>query len=118
MNYFQMFLRPDQRERMSFLGYWIVSLIIWSFMLNISLIIVIVFSIVGYHLICKPIAFLMYKLKIFLIKNVFDGFDIFEAYYAGLESGRIVRIVVKFSFILLIFTIARLVMESYLAFIG
>ena len=117
MNYFQIFLRPNQRERISFLGYWIVSLIIWSFMLNISLIIVIVFSIVGYHLICKPMAYLMFKLKIFLIKNIFDGFDIFEAYYAGLESGRIVRIIVKFSFMLLIFTIARLVMESYLTFI-
>ena len=60
----------------------------------------------------------MYKFKIFLIKNIFDGFDIFEAYYAGLESGRIVRIIVKFAFILLIFTIARLAMETYLAFIG
>ena len=114
MNYFQMFLRPDQRERMSFLGYWIISLIVWSFMLNISLIIVIVFSVVGYHLICKPMAFLMYKLKIFLIKNVFDGFDIFEAYYAGLEFGRIIRVILKFLSILLIFSFSRLALKVYL----
>ena len=57
---------------MTFLGYWILSLIIWSFMMNISLIIVILFSILGYHLVCKPLAFVLHKSKKIVIKYLFD----------------------------------------------
>ena len=101
MNYFQIFTRPDQVERMTFLGYWIVSLIIWSFMMNISLIIVIIFSILGYHLICKPLAFLLHQSKKIIVNYFFNDFNIFEAYYAGFELGRIVRITLKLIFFLL-----------------
>ena len=31
--------------------------------MNISLIIVIIFAIIGYHLVCKPLAFLLHKSK-------------------------------------------------------
>lgn len=117
MNYFQMFRRPDQAERMTFLGYWIVSLVIWSFMMNISLIIVIIFSILGYHLICKPLAFLLHKSKKLIIGNFFNDFDIFSAYYAGFEPGRIVRVSLKLIFFFMIMLIAKILMEGYLAFI-
>ena len=118
LNYFQLFTRPDQAERMSFLGYWILSLVIWSFMMNISLIIVIIFVVLGYHLICKPLAFLLHKSKKIIIDNLFNGFNIFEAYYAGLEPGRIVRIALKLVFFLITLSIAKLFMQAYLAFIN
>ena len=117
MNYFQMFVRPDQGERVTFLGYWIVSLVIWSFMMNISLIIVIIFSILGYHLICKPLAFLLHKSKKLIIGNFFNGFDIFSAYYAGFEPGRIVRVSLKLIFFFMTMVIAKILMEGYLAII-
>ena len=118
LKYFQLFTRPDQAERMSFLGYWILSLVIWSFMKHISLTIVIIFSILGYHLICKPLAFLLHKSKKIIINKLFNGFNIFEAYYAGLEPGRIIRIVLKLVFFLITLSIAKLFMEAYLAFIN
>ena len=117
MNYFQIFSRSDQVERMTFLGYWILSLIIWSFMMNISLIIVILFSILGYHLVCKPLAYVLHKLKRIVIKYLFDGFNIFEAYYAGFEPGRIARIFLKLIFFFITLVIAKIFMEGYLAFI-
>ncbi len=117
MNYFQIFRRPDQVERMTFLGYWIVSLIVWSFMMNISLIIVIIFSFLGYHLICKPLAFLLHKSKKFTIDYFFNGFNIFEAYYEGFEIGRLVRIFIKLVFFFITLTIAKIFMECYLALI-
>ena len=118
MNYFQLFTRPDQVERMTFLGYWILSLIIWSFMMNISLIIVIIFAILGYHVVCKPLAFLLHKSKKIIINSLFNGFNIFEAYYAGLEPGRIVRISLKLAYFLITLFVAKLFMEAYLAFIN
>ena len=118
LKYFQLFTRPDQAERISFLGYWILSLVIWSFMKHISLTIVIIFSILGYHLICKPLAFLLHKSKKIIIDKLFNGFNIFEAYYAGLEPGRIVRISLKLLFFFLTLFIAKLFMEAYLAFIN
>ncbi len=117
MNYFQIFQRPDQAERMAFLGYWILSLIIWSFMMNISLIIVIIFSILGYHLICKPLAFLLHKVKKSITEYFFNGFNIFEAYYEGFETGRLVRIFLKLVFFVITLFIAKISMEGYLAFI-
>ena len=117
MNYFQIFSRPDQVERMTFLGYWILSLIIWSFMMNISLIIVILFSILGYHLVCKPLAYVLHKSKKIVIKYLFNGFNIFEAYYAGFEPGRIARIFLKLIFFFITLVIAKIFMEGYLAFI-
>lgn len=102
---------------MTFLGYWILSLIIWSFMMNISLIIVILFSILGYHLVCKPLAFVLHKSKRIVIKYFFDGFNIFEAYYAGFEPGRIARIFLKLIFFFITLVIAKIFMEGYLAFI-
>jgi hypothetical protein len=118
LNYFQLFTRPDQAERMSFLGYWILSLVIWSFMMNISLIIVIIFAVLGYHLICKPLAFLLHKSKKIIIDSLFNGFNIFEAYYAGLEPGRIIRVTLKIVYFLITLLIAKLFMEAYLAFIN
>ena len=102
---------------MTFLGYWILSLIIWSFMMNISLIIVILFSILGYHLVCKPLAYVLHKSKRIVIKYFFDGFNIFEAYYAGFEPGRIARIFLKLIFFFITLVIAKIFMEGYLAFI-
>ena len=102
---------------MTFLGYWILSLIIWSFMMNISLIIVILFSILGYHLVCKPLAYVLHKSKRIVIKYFFDGFNIFEAYYAGFEPGRIARIFLKLIFFSITLVIAKIFMEGYLAFI-
>ena len=117
MDYFQIFRRPDQVERMTFLGYWILSLIIWSFMMNISLIIVIIFSFIGYHLICKPLAFLLHKSKKFTSDYFFNGFNIFDAYYEGFEIGRLVRIFIKLVFFFITLTIAKISMEGYLALI-
>ena len=85
--------------------------------MNISLIIVIIFSILGYHLICKPLAFLLHKTKKFIINNLFDGFNIFEAYYAGFELGRIIRIFLKLFFFIITLLLAKIFMESYLVFI-
>ena len=102
---------------MTFLGYWILSLIIWSFMMNISLIIVILFSILGYHLVCKPLAYVLQNSKKIVIKYLFDGFNIFEAYYAGFEPGRIARIFLKLIFFFITLVIAKIFMEGYLAFI-
>ena len=118
MNYFHSFTRPDQAERLSFLGYWILSLILWSFLMNISLIIVIIFGILGYHIVCKPLAFILHKFKKLIIENLFNGFNIFEAYYAGLEPGRIVKILLKLIFFLITLFISKIFMEVYLAFIN
>ena len=86
--------------------------------MNISLIIVIIFTIIGYHLVCKPLAFLLHKSKKIIIESLFNGFNIFEAYYAGLEPGRIIRISLKLVYFLMILFIAKLFMEAYLAFIN
>ena len=85
--------------------------------MNISIIIVIIFAILGYHLVCKPLAFLLHKSKKIIINNLFNGFNIFEAYYAGLEPGRIVRISLKLAYFLVTLFVAKLFMEAYLAFI-
>ena len=87
-------------------------------MMNISLIIVIIFAIIGYHLVCKPLAFLLHKSKKIIIESLFNGFNIFEAYYAGLELGRIVRISLKLAYFLITLFVAKLFMEAYLAFIN
>ena len=87
-------------------------------MMNISLIIVIIFAIIGYHLVCKPLAFLLHKSKKIIIDNLFNGFNIFEAYYAGLEPGRIIRISLKLVFFLITLLVAKFFMEFYLTFIN
>jgi len=87
-------------------------------MMNISLIIVIIYSILGYHLVCKPLALLLHKSKKIIINSLFNGFNIFEAYYAGLELGRIVRILLKLIYFLITLIVAKLFMEAYLAFIN
>ena len=56
--------------------------------------------------------------KKIIIDYFFNGFNIFDAYYAGLEPGRIVRIVLKLVFFLITLSIAKLFMEAYLAFIN
>ena len=86
-------------------------------MMNISLIIVIIFSILGYHLICKPLAFLLHKSKKLTTDYFFNGFNIFEAYYSGFELGRLVRIFIKLVFFFITLTIAKVSMEGYLAII-
>ena len=85
--------------------------------MNISLIIVIIFSILGYHLICKPLAFLLHKSKKLTTDYFFNGFNIFDAYYAGFEIGRLVRIFIKLVFFFITLTIAKISMEGYLALI-
>ena len=85
--------------------------------MNISLIIVIIFSILGYHLICKPLAFLLHKSKKLTTDYFFNGFNIFEAYYSGFELGRLVRIFIKLVFFFITLTIAKVSMEGYLAII-
>ena len=85
--------------------------------MNISLIIVIIFSILGYHLICKPLAFLLHKSKKLTTDYFFNGFNIFEAYYSGFELGRLVRIFIKLLFFFITLTIAKISMEGYLALI-
>ena len=87
-------------------------------MMNISLIIVIIFTILGYQVVCKPLAFILHKTKKIIIDSLFNGFNIFEAYYAGLELGRIVRITLKLVYFLVTLFIAKLFMEAYLAFIN
>ena len=86
--------------------------------MNISLIIVIIFTILGYHVVCKPLAFLLHKSKKIIIDSLFNGFNIFEAYYAGLETGRIIRIILKLVYFLITFFVAKFFMEAYLAFIN
>ena len=118
MNFFQAYIHPLQKERLLFLGYWIGSLIIWSFVMNISLVIVIVFSIIGNYIVVRPLAKLFFLLKSFVNKNFFNNLDIFEAYYAGFESGRITRFLLKLSFFIITMIIAKFFMEAYLAFIN
>ena len=118
MNFFQAYIHPNQKERFLFLGYWIVSLILWSFMMNISLVIVIVFSFLGYFLVCRPLAAGFYVIKKIIIQNYFNNLDIFEAYYPSFEFGRIVRIALKLIFFVLILVIARIFMLGYLSFIN
>ena len=72
MNFFQAYIHPQQKERLLFLGYWIGSLIIWSFAMNISLVIVIVFSIIGNYIVVRPLAKLFYSLKKFCKRKVFQ----------------------------------------------
>jgi hypothetical protein len=79
---------------------------------------VIIFGILGYHVVCKPLAFLLHQSKKIIINKFFDGFNIFEAYYAGMEPGRITRIALKLIFFFLTLTIAKVFMEGYLAFIN
>jgi len=79
---------------------------------------VIIFSTLGYHVVCKPLAFLLYQSKKIIIDNFFDGFNIFEAYYAGMEPGRITRIALKLIYFFLTLFIAKIFMEAYLAFIN
>ena len=69
MNFFQVYTHPQQKERLLFLGYWIGSLIIWSFAMNVSLVIVIVFSIIGNFVVVRPLAKLFFLLKNFVNKR-------------------------------------------------
>ena len=118
MNFFQPYIHPQQKERLLFLGYWIVSLIIWSFAMNISLVIVIVFSIIGNYVVVRPLAKLFFLLKNIVNKRFFNNFNIFEAYYAGFEIGRITRIFLKLSFFIITMIISKMFMEAYLTFIN
>jgi hypothetical protein len=99
-----------------FLGYWLLSLIIWCFLMKITIVTVIIFGFIGYHIVCKPLAFLLHKTKKFITDYFFNGFNIFEAYYAGFELGRIVRIVVKYTYFIITLIIAKVFQEGYLAF--
>ena len=118
MNFFQAYIHPQQKERLLFLGYWIGSLIIWSFAMNISLVIVIVFSIIGNYIVVRPLAKLFFLLKNFVNKKFFINFDIFEAYYAGFEPGRVTRIFLKLSFFIITMIVSKVFMEAYLTFIN
>ena len=77
----------------------------------------IIFSFVGYHLVCKPLAYFLHKAKKIVIKYLFDGFNIFEAYYEGFEPGRVARIFLKLISFFITLVIAKIFMEGYLAFI-
>ena len=118
MNFFQVYTHPQQKERLLFLGYWIGSLIIWSMYDNITFVIVIVFSILGNYIVVRPLAKLFFLLKNFVNKKFFNNFDIFEAYYAGFELGRITRIFLKLSFFIITMIISKIFMEAYLTFIN
>ena len=118
MNFFQAYIHPQQKERLLFLGYWIISLIIWSMYDNITFVIVIVFSIVGNYIVVRPLAKLFFLLKNFVNKKFFNNFDIFEAYYAGFEPGRITRIFLKLSFFIITLVISKIFVEAYLTFIN
>ena len=118
MNFFQAYIHPHQKERLLFLGYWIGSLIIWSFAMNVSLVIVIVFSVIGNYVVVRPLAKLFFLLKNFVNKKFFNNFDIFEAYYAGFEFGRITRIFLKLLFFMITMIISKIFMEAYLTFIN
>ena len=118
MNFFQSYIHPQQKERLLFLGYWIGSLIIWSFAMNVSLVIVIVFSIIGNFVVVRPLAKKFFLLKKFVNKRFFNNLDIFEAYYAGFEFGRIIRILLKLSFFIITMIISKMFMEAYLTFIN
>ena len=118
MNFFKFYTHPQQKERLLFLGYWIGSLIIWSFAMNVSLVIVIVFSIIGNFVVVRPLAKFFFLLKNFVNKKFFNNFDIFEAYYAGFEPGRITRIFLKLSFFIITMIISKIFMEAYLTFIN
>ncbi len=118
MNFFQAYIHPQQKERLLFLGYWIGSLIIWSFVMNISLVIVIVFSVMGNFIVVRPLAKLFFLLKSFVNKNFFNNLDIFEAYYARFESGRVTRIFIKLFFFILTLIISMIFMEIYIGFFG
>ena len=118
MNFFQVYTHPQQKERLLFLGYWIGSLIIWSFAMNVSLVIVIVFSIIGNFVVVRPLAKFFFLLKNFVNKRFFNNFDIFEAYYAGLELGRVIRILLKLSFFIITLIISKFFMEAYIVFFG
>jgi len=85
--------------------------------MNISLVIVIVFSIIGNFVVVRPLAKLFFLLKNFVNQKFFNNFDIFEAYYAGLENGRIIRICLKLSFFIITMIISKIFMEAYLTFI-
>lgn len=103
---------------MSFLGYWILSLIIWSFMLNVSLVIVIIFAFFGYYIFCKPLSYLSSNMKNFICNFFFEGFDIFEAYYQGFEVPRLIRFIFKLIFFFIIFFIAYFFTSLYLGIIN
>ena len=118
MNFFQIYTHPQQKERLLFLGYWIISLIIWSMYDNITFVIVIVFSIVGNYIVVRPLAKLFFLLKNIVNKRFFNNFDIFEAYYSGFELGRITRVFFKLFFFILTMIIAKIFMSSYLEFIN
>ena len=118
MNFFQVYTHPQQKERLLFLGYWIGSLIIWSFAMNVSLVIVFVFSVIGNYVVVRPLAKLFFLLKNFVNKKFFNNFDIIEAYYAGFELGRIIRILLKLSFFIITMIISKMFMEAYLTFIN
>ena len=86
--------------------------------MNVSLVIVIVFSVIGNFVVVRPLAKLFFLLKNFVNKRFFNNFDIFEAYYAGFELGRIIRISLKLSFFIITMIISKMFMEAYLTFIN
>ena len=86
--------------------------------MNVSLVIVIVFSIIGNFVVVRPLAKFFFLLKNFVNKRFFNNFDIFEAYYAGFELGRIIRILLKLFFFIITMIISKMFMEAYLTFIN
>ena len=114
MNIFQFSLPPQHHNRMSLLGYWILSLIICAVFNNISLVIVIVWAFVGYQVVVKPAAWFQLKMQQWIIQNFFNGFDIFTAFYQGFELGRIVRLIFKLFFFLKLYVVAYISLSFWI----
>ena len=66
----------------------------------------------------KPNIVIWLGFKNFVNKRFFNNFDIFEAYYAGFELGRITRIFLKLSFFMITMIVSKMFMEAYLTFIN
>ena len=86
MNFFQSYIHPQQKERLLFLGYWIGSLIIWSFAMNVSLVIVIVFSIIGNFVVVRPLAKIFFLLKNFVKSSYTKISDLLTWIYEGFSK--------------------------------
>ena len=65
----------------------------------------------------QTLSFSVTQIKKITADYFFNGFNIFEAYYAGFEIGRLVRIFIKLVFFFITLTIAKISMEGYLALI-
>lgn len=98
--------------KLKFLGIVILSLLFWSFWMNISLVIVIVFSFLEFYVVCKPLANLYLKIEQYF-RNKWMGKSILKDDSLSEFFLKIIKVIIY----IVIFFVSKFIIEFYLKYI-